>query len=468
MPISKKHYHQLLESIHCQNNAAVIVKVSELIKLHSDEIATHFYNTMLGHAEAAHFINHDIVKRRLHTSMSQWINMTLAYKYNDKMIDDYIEYQLKIGHIHGRIDLPVSFVDYGMFLIKGKISEFLKQSDFERNDIANALIITNQIIDVGLALINESYQGDLVFNEKEAQSFKLQFSTHNLAFDCERLRASLANWMRELLLMIQQESFDITHAATVRHSDFGLWIVHKAKLFLAHSEYETLLKLLNNMDDAMILLIKEFEQLDKRNINLMALNVSVSKALWILSDVAKEIIDKDNGRDPLTRLFNRRYLEIVLRHETECSLKGDLTFGLIMLDIDFFKKINDTFGHDNGDEVLAQLADILTNQVRAGDFVFRLGGEEFLVVISDVNEKVLTKIGDKIRKEVEETKFILKNEQELAVTISVGVALHDGHPDFQRTLKQADEAVYEAKRNGRNCVVVAKTPATYAELEKLA
>ena len=157
-----------------------------------------------------------------------------------------------------------------------------------------------------------------------------------------------------------------------------------------------------------------------------------------------------------------------MRHETECSLQKNLTFGLVMLDIDYFKKINDTFGHDNGDEVLTQFANILSHEVRAGDFVFRLGGEEFLIVLSDINEKLLERIANKIRLEVGNTRIILKNGQELLVTVSAGVAIHDGHPDFQRTLKKADEALYEAKRNGRNCVVVAKTFATtYAELDQL-
>ncbi len=468
MSISNQHYHLLLSKIHCKNNQDLIIKISEIIKPHSESIATHFYNTMLGNAKANYFINHDTVKQRLHKSLTTWINRSLTYKNTDEMIADYISYQLQIGHIHGRIDLPVSFVNYGMYLIKEKISLILKESLSDFDEMAASLIITNQILDIGLALMNETYQGDLVFNEKETQAFKLQFSSRNLAFDCERLRTSLANWMRELLLAIQQEKFCISNNATIRHSDFGLWVVHKSKLFLSNTEYESLSKLLNCMDDAMIALIEDFGDLEKRKANLTSLNVFVSKTLWILNDITKAIIDKDNGRDPLTRLFNRRYLDTVLRHETECSLQKNLIYGLIMLDIDFFKNINDSFGHDNGDAVLAQLADILIHEVRAGDFVFRLGGEEFLVVLSDINERILEKTGNKLRLEVENTKFILKNQEEISVTVSVGVAIHDGHPDFNRTLKHADEAVYAAKANGRNCVVVAKLPATtYAELAEL-
>jgi diguanylate cyclase len=468
MSNSKQHYHLLLKKIHCKEHEEIINKISEVIKPFSDEIATYFYSTMLANVRASYFINHDIVKKRLHKSMKDWINLSLSYKHNDEIIASYISFQLQVGHVHGRIDLPVSLVNHGMYLIKEKVSQILKNSAFERDKLADGLIILNQIFDIGLSLINESYQGDLVFNEKEAQAFKLQFSSQNLAFDCERLRASLSNWMRELLLDIHQENFDIAHTTTIRHSDFGLWVTHKSKLFLSNLEAEPLIKLLNAIDDAMISLIKDFSNTEKRKAALMALNVSVSKALWILDDIAKEIIAKDNGKDPLTRLFNRRYLDTVLRHETECSLKNDLIFGVMMLDIDFFKKINDSFGHDNGDRVLMQLAEVLTHAVRAGDFVFRLGGEEFLIILSDIDENILERVAQKLRVEVQNTKFLLNDDNELAITISIGVAIHNGHPDFQLTLKQADEALYKAKNNGRNRVEVAKAVGmTYADLDSL-
>lgn len=458
MAISKQHYHHLLENIHCKKNESILEKISETIKPNSDAIATHFYSIMMDNKKAAYFIDHDIVKTRLHASLSAWINSAFAYRQNKELISEYIDYQIQIGHIHGRIDIPMSFVVYGMFLIKGEVMRLLRESSLSGDDLATAMILASQIMDLDLALINESYQGDMVINEKDIQSFKLQFSAHNLAIDCERLRASLADWMRELLLNIQQNSINIDTLPIIKHSNFGLWVTHKAKLFLAASEHETLVKLLTNMDESMRTLATEFEQLDKRTLTINLLNRYILKAMWILENIAKEIIDQDSGRDPLTRLFNRRYLDTVLRHETECSLKNNLTFGLVMVDIDFFKKINDTHGHNSGDKVLSQLANILSQQVRAGDFVFRLGGEEFLVVLSDVNDIVLARIGEKVRAEIEKTEFIIAKDTNLAVTVSVGAALHDGHPDFLRTVKLADEALYKAKHTGRNRLMIAQLP----------
>lgn len=468
MSNSKRHYISLLEKVHCKENEEILINISEIVKPHSDDIAKYFYNTMLGNAKAAHFINHDIVKKRLRASMSAWINSAFFYQHNRHLIEEYIHYQIQIGHVHGRIDLPMRLVDYGMYLIKNEVLRLLKESNLDNDEQTATMIVATQCMDIAHALINESYQGDMIVNEKNAQSFKIQFSTQNLAFDCEKLRSSLSDWMRELLLTIQQGRFDVDNMSTVRHSNFGLWVVHKAKLFLATSEYEMLVQLLNSLDESVSVLITEFEQLDKRKEILGELNHFVSKGMWLLEDIAKAIFDQDSGRDPLTRLFNRRYLDTVLRYETECSLKNDLIFGLVMLDIDFFKKINDRYGHDAGDTVLTQLADILTHEIRAGDFVFRMGGEEFLIVLSDINEQVLGKIGEKIRLAVERSNFVIDQGQNLTVTVSVGAALHDGHPDFLRIIKAADDALYEAKNTGRNRLVVAKPSATtYAQLKRL-
>lgn len=456
MAISKQHYHHLLEKIYCKANEPILGKISETIKPHSDAVATHFYITMMDNKKAAYFINHDIVKTRLHASLSAWIHSAFAYRDNSELINDYIDYQIKIGHIHGRIDIPMSFVVYGMFLIKKEVMRLLRESSLSGDDLPTAMILASQILDINLALINESYQGDMVTNEKDVQSFKLQFSAHNLAMDCERLRASLSDWMRELLLNIQQNSLNADTLPTIKHSNFGLWVTHKAKLFLAAAEHQTLVELLIKMDASMQTLAAEYDRPDKRMAAINSLNLYISKAMWLLENVAKEIITQDSGRDPLTRLFNRRYLDTVLRHETECSLKSNLTFGLVMVDIDFFKQVNDTYGHDGGDRVLSQLANILTQHVRAGDFVFRLGGEEFLVVLSDVNEIVLARVGEKFRAEVESAEFSVAKDTSLAITISIGAALHDGHPDFLRTVKLADEALYKAKHTGRNRVVIAE------------
>lgn len=450
-------YSKILKNIYKSDNIALFNTLLTIVTPHSENIAKNFYREMLSDPYAAHFLNHDEVKKRLTASMTNWIISVFLYRDSEQAITDYRNYQLTVGHIHGKIGLPVSLVNYGMYIIKQDISLLLMNADLECHDLGAALVLTHQILDCTLQIINESYEGELVLNEKDSQAFKIQFSTHHLAFDCERLRASLSDWMRDLLLNVQQESFNVSGLTAIRQSNFGLWVSHKAKLFLANRpELTSLICLLDDMDDILQNLVKPRKSKQQKQALLIKLNTLISQASWLLGEIAKEIIDQDSGRDSLTHLFNRRYLDTVMRHETATSLKTGSCFGIIILDIDYFKNINDTYGHDNGDKVLEQLADILTHKVRAGDFVFRLGGEEFLIVLGDANERIVCSVAEKIRMTINNNAFKLTRNENLTVTVSIGVAIHDGHPDFQRTIKLADDALYQAKESGRNRVISAK------------
>ena len=105
--------------------------------------------------------------------------------------------------------------------------------------------------------------------------------------------------------------------------------------------------------------------------------------------------------------------------------------------------------------MLQQLALILVNNSRSGDYLFRLGGEEFLLIAVDMDSTSARAMAEKLRKSVEQESFLLHDGQELKATISVGVACFDGHPDYQRLLRKADNALYQAKNSGRNRVVMA-------------
>jgi diguanylate cyclase (GGDEF)-like protein len=127
----------------------------------------------------------------------------------------------------------------------------------------------------------------------------------------------------------------------------------------------------------------------------------------------------------------------------------------LLMDIDHFKRINDTYGHAAGDAVLHQLADLLKRASRVEDLVFRYGGEEFAAVLPNASARAAAQIADRIRTVVERYTF-LWDQQTIPVTLSVGVAnLNGTTKDGQALMQAADAALYEAKRSGRNRVVVA-------------
>ena len=130
-------------------------------------------------------------------------------------------------------------------------------------------------------------------------------------------------------------------------------------------------------------------------------------------------------------------------------------FALLLLDLDHFKLVNDSYGHDAGDHVLQQVAARLLGSVRNGDFVFRYGGEELLVMLVEVNQASASRLAELIRQKIQSTPISIGNGRTVNVTCSIGIAMYSGHPDHLFLIKQADEAMYNAKHQGRNRVCIA-------------
>lgn len=155
------------------------------------------------------------------------------------------------------------------------------------------------------------------------------------------------------------------------------------------------------------------------------------------------------AKDPLTKLFNRGKFEDILTHEILLCKTSMSTLSIIFLDIDFFKNVNDTLGHDVGDEVLIEIADIISQNVRENDFVARWGGEEFVITLHNTNKEQAVKLAEKLRKKVEDYEFKTAGK----LTISLGVTEYRFNETKESFTKRMDKALYEAKQSGRNKVV---------------
>jgi diguanylate cyclase (GGDEF)-like protein len=168
-----------------------------------------------------------------------------------------------------------------------------------------------------------------------------------------------------------------------------------------------------------------------------------------------DLMKQSSLTDQLTGLYNRRYLDEILEKIAASSIREKSMLGILMIDIDYFKKVNDSLGHDAGDIVLKQLSQILVNNVRDSDFVVRFGGEEFIIVLQNIkNEEGIVQVAQKIRQTFENTKISV-NGKTLQKTISVGISIFPLHTNkIWECIKFSDLALYEAKRTGRNKVVI--------------
>jgi diguanylate cyclase (GGDEF)-like protein/PAS domain S-box-containing protein len=173
---------------------------------------------------------------------------------------------------------------------------------------------------------------------------------------------------------------------------------------------------------------------------------------------SEALLREQSARDHLTGLFNRRYMEETLERELRRAVRKQLSLGIIMLDIDDFKRINDTYGHAAGDAILRALGQLLLQQVRVEDISCRYGGDEFIIVLPDVSREIMCERAELICQQAKHFHLKLEGESlELeSITLSLGVAIF---PETGTTsaalLKAADDALYHAKREGRSRVVMA-------------
>jgi diguanylate cyclase (GGDEF)-like protein len=158
-------------------------------------------------------------------------------------------------------------------------------------------------------------------------------------------------------------------------------------------------------------------------------------------------------RDPLTDLFNRRYLEETLDRELSRAAREEYPICIIMIDLDHFKRINDTYGHEAGDLVLKAIADVLAEQSRRGDFACRYGGEEFVIVMPNVRLETAYERAESLRQSL--TLLRVPHEYySLSVTISMGIAcLPENGQTREMILRAADQALYAAKDAGRDHIL---------------
>jgi diguanylate cyclase (GGDEF)-like protein/PAS domain S-box-containing protein len=161
-------------------------------------------------------------------------------------------------------------------------------------------------------------------------------------------------------------------------------------------------------------------------------------------------------RDPLTGLFNRREMSRVLEEELDRARRYQRPMAVLWVDFDHFKDVNDTFGHAAGDSVLRSISRLLLGSVRSVDAIGRFGGEEFVIVLPEMDLEEAQDTAERLRRKVAEKPKPLGNGQEVPLTISVGVAVYPDHGQTAPTLcAAADKAMYLAKQRGRNCVAMA-------------
>jgi diguanylate cyclase (GGDEF)-like protein len=188
----------------------------------------------------------------------------------------------------------------------------------------------------------------------------------------------------------------------------------------------------------------------------LAVTVAEQIALALANLKLRENLREQSIRDPLTGLFNRRYLEESLEREVSRAERKHHPLGIIMLDVDHFKKFNDKFGHNAGDAVLRELGQFLLKHIRGSDIACRYGGEELTLILPEAPLEILKQRAEQLREAVKHLKVHNPQEMVGVITLSIGVACFPEHGlTGEAVLEAADAALYRAKEEGRDRVVIA-------------
>jgi diguanylate cyclase (GGDEF)-like protein len=189
-----------------------------------------------------------------------------------------------------------------------------------------------------------------------------------------------------------------------------------------------------------------------QRINMIAESLALSIANLMLHSTLRQ----QSIRDPLTGLYNRRYLEETLERELLRASRSNKNVGLMMIDIDHFKLFNDTHGHPAADSVLSMISHLFFSSFRGEDLICRYGGEEFLIMLPETNLETTRQRAEEIREKVALTSIQHRGQVLEPITISIGVGIFPDHgKTSEELIGNVDQALYRAKNNGRNKVEVA-------------
>lgn len=261
------------------------------------------------------------------------------------------------------------------------------------------------------------------------------------------------DYFKELLDFIADDRFfdSVLHQPCI----FNVWLTEKGKEYIdeefifkdlrhLHQDFHNLLDFAENYGKN-----KRFKKLYFTVLNIQNILIWMGNEFLYLNT---KVIQLEMSTDPLTKALNRRAFEAIIQKLLEISKITNVSITLAIADLDHFKKINDTYGHLAGDESLKHFVSIIKRNLRKSDYVFRIGGEEFLILLPNTELNDSIEIIERIRKDVEKTPLHYNNN-EINLTASFGLAEVDKSDHINKTIKEADEKLYVAKNLGRNRVV---------------
>ncbi|UDJ84607.1 diguanylate cyclase [Kosakonia oryzae] len=429
-------------------------QVHDILTALSDEeirhLVTAFYDYMLSHSESELFLNTDQVNSRLSHSMFHWLRSVLGSAGED--LPQLLENQRAIGIVHARIGLPLDLVARGARKLKNELYRLLQAKETIPASLLNdALCFSSLAMDTAIEAMTVSWSPGYQNSMRAQEQYRLLSIYDDVNVERERQINALTSWENQFIYNIAT-GLPAADIITLSASEFGMWLAHKGRYLLGNPEMlASIDELIKQADDRLARMRACEKQTEESRLSLLQairqLTGQIHRLLLAMFDAQVEL---ENGKDPLTQLFNRRFIPTIMRREISLALNVRKPFVLAMIDIDYFKKINDSFGHNAGDMTLKSVATAIFDHFRSSDYVFRYGGEEFMVLLVESDLSQASIMLETLRAKIAGLAIEVAPGKPISVTVSIGLAEFDYHPDYKRLIEKADRALYVAKSHGRN------------------
>lgn len=422
-----------------------------IVDTQAPELVNGFYAILQSDPTVSAMLPDDLVENRLVPALRKWL---LDLFPADAAPDFFamVDKQLRVGSIHARINLPVQYVNRAWRLLAQELQDSILHHSRALNETAALLRVSSSTLNIAFEVMSAGYTRDNTRAARSEEAYRLFSLGQNLTQEREAQRAAIAEWTQNILFSIASASV-AEERLPLWESEFGLWVTHRGSIiFDGIAEFQHVKLAMNEVDDKILPTLRPGDDIGRE---LALLQARINEIKSLLGECFNAATRIEGGHDPLTRMLNRRFMDTVLTREIGYSRKMRKKLSVVMVDLDHFKTINDRYGHAGGDIVLQQCAKLVLDAVRIGDFVFRYGGEEFLITLVETGKDEAVNLAERICAALAQTSIEISEDQSVNVTASIGVAEFNGHPDFLKLVQAADTALYQAKQNGRNCVVAA-------------
>ena len=425
-------------------NARIQVKL--IVDRDAQALADLFYHEMQADDDAGKLLDHDLVNRRLRASMAAWLRALFDER---TLVEDLIALQRRTGEVHARIGVSNALVSGGARILKRAITRRLLTARAPDGVLAGAVQYVYELIDLAIDTMAASAISSTARLGRSDEAYRLFFLTQNLRAERERQRSHLMQWARNIMMRNYWEVpvDDGPSPQRERHdSHFALWIEHKASMLFENAPELTLIReRIDVIERDLLPRLSDARDSHAESKPIVArLNEEIGRIEALLGAMFDRSTHLEDGRDDVTLLLNRRFFPSIVKREIGLSQVSGVPFSLLMLDVDDFASIAMALGSEGSDALLAQVAAVLGENVRAGDFVFRIGDARFLVLLVEGSADTATTVARALCDHV--ARMLPRTSTGVAprLMLSAGVATFDGHPDYQRLVEEAEAALRAA------------------------